>query len=64
MFDDLFSDSILHKDFKPIVNDDFEVLIVGEFSSLRFFIYDGGIRSLNQVFDVTVTPANKFALSI
>lgn len=40
MFDDLFGDSFIHKNLKPVVNDDFEILVVGKFSGFGFFIYD------------------------
>jgi hypothetical protein len=64
MLDDLFSYSVIHENFKPIVNDDLKILVVGKLSSLCFFVDHGCIRSVDQVFNVTVAPTNKLAFPI
>ncbi len=58
MFDDLLSNSLGHENLKPIVNNDFEILVVGKFSSFRLLINNCCVRGFYQVFDVIVAPAN------
>lgn len=64
VFDDLFGDSFIHKNLKPVVNNDFEILVVGKFSGLGFLIDDRRICGFKQIFDVIGAPANKFPLPI
>lgn len=64
MFDGFLSDALIHENLEPVVDDNLKVLAIGKLTGLGFLIDDGCVCGINQVFYVTVAPANELALSI